>query len=275
MRRERDSLNRRAKYPTRYAALICVALTLLLGTSGLAAQTVTSPHHGRILGVFDDDSGAPIPNAEVIDLFVGSVGHTESHGLAELSHFHNQNDSAAVRIRKIGYSDTSLIVMVGPSDTVPVQVNLRRAAVDLPALIAHAKEVTAPASPMLAEFEERRKEGFGHYIDGAELRKYVDDHSFVNYLASHFAGVSLLMRRSPSDPAYLSTKRTGGPCPVSLYVDGVLVYSPGGGQPIPDLSNYNSTEYAAVEFYSAASAPVQFNATGSSCGVLLLWRRYR
>ena len=239
-----------------------------------SADTRSARHPGRIIGVFDDESGEPIPNAEVIDLFVGAVAHTESHGLAELSQFKSQNDSAVVRIRKIGYADTSLIVMVGAADTVPLQINLHRAAVDLPALIAHAREVTAPESPMLAEFDERRKEGFGHFMDGAELRNSVDNHSFVNYLASHLPGLSLTQKHRINDPTYLSSTRYGKLCPISLYVDGVAIYAPGRGE-MPDLATYNSEDYAAVEYYTTGTVPTQYNATGSSCGVLLLWRRYR
>ena len=33
-------------------------------------------------------------------------------------------------------------------------------------------------------------------------------------------------------------------------------------------------QFAAIEFYGgAASAPVPYNKTGSSCGVMLLWTR--
>ncbi len=48
------------------------------------------------------------------------------------------------------------------------------------------------------------------------------------------------------------------------------------GNPAPDFSQYDIRNFTAVEYYAGgASLPVQFNATGSSCGTLLLWTRER
>ncbi|HEY4216958.1 MAG TPA: hypothetical protein VGM67_07465 [Gemmatimonadaceae bacterium] len=228
-------------------------------------------HPGRILGVFDDETGAPIAAAEVIDLFTGGDAHTEKHGLVELSQFQQRNDSAAVRIRKIGYADTSLIVMVGPADTVPVPINLHRAAIDLPALISHATETASTLdSRRLAEFEFRRKMGMGYYVDGAELRDHADNRVFGDYLISRFPRLSLLTARDGTE--YLA--QSGTHCPVSIYVDGAVVYKPGMSSSVEEFRNYKSEDFVAVEWYSgAATVPTEYGGTGATCGVLLLWRR--
>ena len=70
-------------------------------------------------------------------------------------------------------------------------------------------------------------------------------------------------------------------CPVDIYMDGTLYYShanstDAGFEPDRDLQKLPATQYAAVEFYSGgARIPAQYNKTGSSCGVLLLWTRER
>jgi hypothetical protein len=143
-----------------------------------------------------------------------------------------------------------------------------------------------PTNSYLDEFYARRKTGFGHFIDSVELRRTGDNHAFANYIASHFAGLRVRPKKGVGDPTYLASARgqcsgrvfsCSGmtACPVSLYVDGLPVFVPNytAGGP-PDLDNYRVEDYAAVEFYSgSATVPEQYNLTGSSCGVLLLWRR--
>lgn len=289
----------------RLVALGCTGLTLLIASTqaiaqgtgtkvdsippaGAATPTVkrAATSARRILGVFDDDSGSPIGDADVVDLIAGTVAHTESHGLVELSKFHNQNDSAAVQIRKIGYADTSLIIMVGQADTVPLQVNLRHATA-LETMITNATATPTLEGRQLQEFEEHKKTGVGHFMDGAELRKSVDNHSFVNYLASHFPSLNVTQKAKASDPTYLSSGRGGcsGPamkcgastsaCLIAMYIDGVALYVPGRGMQVPDLVDYRSEDFAAVEWYpGAGSVPAKYSTTGATCGVLLLWRKY-
>jgi hypothetical protein len=82
---------------------------------------------GRILGVFDGETNAPLEGAEVTDLFVGAGARTPANGLLELSGFQSRHDSAAVRIQRSGFADTSFVIMVSPRDTVPLAVYLRKA----------------------------------------------------------------------------------------------------------------------------------------------------
>lgn len=230
-------------------------------------------HPGRIVGVFDEETGTPIAAAEVIDLFTGGDAHTEAHGLVELSQFQRRNDSAAVRIRKIGYADTSLIVMVGAADTVPVPINLHRAAIDLPALISHAKAsdgMSALDSRRLAEFDFRRKMGLGYFIVGGELRDRADNLPFGDYLVSRFPRLTLRTNRAGDQ--YLSQSASN--CPIAVFVDGVVVYKPGQSSMVEDFRGYKAEDYVGVEWYpSAATIPTEYGGTGASCGVLLLWRR--
>ena len=57
-----------------------------------------------------------------------------------------------------------------------------------------------------------------------------------------------------------------------MYQDGIPI------SPLDqrDLLRMHTYDYGAVEFYAGgAETPVEFNATGNSCGVLLLWSRER
>jgi hypothetical protein len=82
-------------------------------------------------------------------------------------------------------------------------------------------------------------------------------------------------RKGCDGPAFQCRGASG--CTVSVYIDGVANYVSGmTNGPPTDFTQLKSEDFSAVEFYSSgATAPAKYNQTGSDCGVLLLWRRYR
>ena len=65
-------------------------------------------------------------------------------------------------------------------------------------------------------------------------------------------------------------------CYVTTYIDGVQVFQAGSLAQPPDAARINISDLGGVEFYpDAGTGPVQYNATGSGCGTLLLWTRER
>lgn len=84
---------------------------------------------------------------------------------------------------------------------------------------------------------------------------------------------------SSGGPVFLSKKGAGVMyCFVTILVDGVMRWQgpPSTTNPPFDLNTINVSELAGAEFYAGGAAlPVQYNATGTSCGVLLLWTRER
>jgi len=158
-------------------------------------------------------------------------------------------------------------------------------------------QVKAPAkkyiSPALQEFEERRKQGFGHFIDEETMRKN-NERRLIDVVQAYMPGLTTFSvktagsimkeyissgRKCGAGPAFLSCAKGPSACPVTMYLDGVLIYDAvrdGVGDQMPDLSRYNSRDYAAAEYYAGgASLPIRYNATSSGCGVLLLWTRER
>jgi hypothetical protein len=231
--------------------LLCATLLGVLGTSVASAQrdTTTVVHTGRVLGVFDAASGEPISGAEVIDLYVDAVARTESHGLVELSHFQNRHDSAAVRIRTLGYADTAFIVMVGPADTVPLQINLQKSSVVLPAVTVNATMNTLMGRKM-QDFESRRKMGLGRYILPQELQRYADQ-TVLDVLVGHGMDGSARCRH----PRYIINADPALAGMVSTFL------------------RDRGDDLLAVEFYTAAEIPVEFGGTGAGCGLVILWTR--
>jgi hypothetical protein len=63
-------------------------------------------------------------------------------------------------------------------------------------------------------------------------------------------------------------------CFMTVYLDGALYYSTDMPGPPLDISTFNLLSLQAVEVYrSPAEMPVEYNATNSGCGVVLLWTR--
>lgn len=47
-----------------------------------------------------------------------------------------------------------------------------------------------------------------------------------------------------------------------------------GDGPVPNIDDFLTDRVEAIEVYrGAGEAPVEFNATGSLCGVLIIWTR--
>lgn len=135
-------------------------------------------------------------------------------------------------------------------------------------------------SPGLQEFEERRKAGFGYFIDEAEMRKS-NERRLIDVLAEMPSMTRFTVKSGGSIMReYLSSgrKAKNGQCPVTTYIDGIRVYDSAKDMPdqMPDLSRFSAREYAAAEYYSGgATIPLKYNASSSGCGVLLLWTRER
>ena len=63
-------------------------------------------------------------------------------------------------------------------------------------------------------------------------------------------------------------------CPLAVYVDGALLGSPGMTELPPDIMPVMARELEAVEVYRGPSeTPVEYQGTGSGCGVMMLWTR--
>jgi hypothetical protein len=142
-------------------------------------------------------------------------------------------------------------------------------------------------SPALNAFEERRRSGTGGYFlsdsvfRANESQKLPDILGRIPGLTKVAIGAATYLASGRSigndgGPAFLSRRAPNVWCFVTLYIDGVKMYQAPPPPMPPDFARYPTTEYAAAEYYpGGASVPAQYNTTGSSCGVLLLWSRER
>ena len=256
-----------------------------LATSwSLPAQSLPQPrrvahdsvaYRNRILGLFDDDSGDPIEGAEVRDLKSGTHTLTTATGTVSLAFL--PIGGSLVRIRKVGYQPLTLVIPISPADTAPLTLILLRETTTLPTVVT-TDSVSRHVPPSIQGFEERRKLGFGRFIDEAQLRARDDDamSAILRQLpgATIQGGGLVTSRLSAPGPALLSGALKS--CYVTVYENGVLLFQNGMQQGPPNFDRLSVNQYAAVEFYaSAANYPPWVSRSNNNCGVLLLWTRYR
>ena len=254
--------------------LVCAMCGVLASraTAQSAAPTTLPAYRLRLLGVFDSQSGAPIEGAEVVDVMSKTSAATSTTGTVALSYL--PDGGSLVRIQKLGYQPQTMMVAISPADTVPITILLVALAPTLPTVVTRD---SAPRylSPGLRAFEERRRLGIGHFITEAELRKH--DSQRMTSVVIQLPSVRLIcptkgMRRGEcfavGTRAATRMALLGGLCEIDLYMDGIIITD-------NDLQKLEVSDFAAVEYYAGAEIPAQYNRTGSSCGVLLLWTRER
>jgi len=78
----------------------------------------------RILGVFDGDTGAPIPDVHVVDVATGTFARTTTTGTVSLGFMPAGN--WRLNFEKPGYDSLSMPIVISARDTTPVTVVLAR-----------------------------------------------------------------------------------------------------------------------------------------------------
>jgi hypothetical protein len=242
------------------------------GQAPVASEKLAAYRH-RILGVYSAESGDPIEGAEVVDLLSRTTARTTKTGTVTLSFLSEGGN--LVRIQKIGFTPVVLTIAISPSDTVPLTIVMLSTSQTLPTVVT-TDSTPKYVSPGLRAFEERRKQGAGHFIGEDELRK--NDSRKLSNLVRNFPGLTLNCPRTGGNRGScfaVSTRQTsrhalsGGICPLDIYLNGAASVD-------TDLEKLRADEFAGVEYYAGgASIPIQYNRTGSSCGVILLWTRER
>lgn len=235
-----------------------------------------------------DSSAAPLAGADVTLLPLGRSAPTMHDGSFALARV--PPGRFLVRIRHVGYGMLRDTVTLAPRQRMArkYQLGVRMTILDTVSTVGSRHRYL---SPMLRSFEDRRAEGFGHFIAEDELRAHDDDRLgtlirakmpgalLVPYAGSVFLaserGSSATLRPLPHALPYAANSPTG--CWASVYLDGVRIYDVGQGKPAPDFNALNVDQYAGVEFYAgAATTPLEFSSpSGFDCGTLLLWTRER
>lgn len=244
-----------------------LSATQQASAQGTPAASADQPYRHRVLGVFDEMSGAALEDVEVTDILAGLTARTSSSGAVSLAFL--PDGGGMIRIRKFGYEQVTMFVSISPKDTAPITIILSRAHT-LPTIVT--RDSALFQSARLQGFAERLGTAHaGHFIRPDELRNEgarplgeVLIHRIPGIIISPGRHSGYLLQRSAH------CGRGGAP---DVYLDGIPIAHPQPGAPI-DLSEFQTENLAGVEYYPTASlAPLEFSGTSQACGVLVLWTR--
>jgi hypothetical protein len=262
-------------------------LRLLLAPGLLASALLVAPASAQLPMVFrgvvvDDSARVPLASAEVtID---GRIARTDSAG-----RFRFQGvppGEADIRVRRIGYRELARSLVI-PSDSAEVVIGISRSAQLLSGVeVSGSSPLTAPG---MRAFEERRALGIGHFVTREQLAK-VEHRRMVDVMRT-VPGIRIVT--GPGNKFFVATSRgsgsiesrgAGGParsrpppvaCLASVYLDGAPLYRGVSTEPF-NINDLNTMNIEALEYYAGPSQiPAQYNATGGTCAVLLLWTRVK
>ena len=251
---------------------VLVAAVLLAPTRGIGAQQ-TPPairvRPGRLLGVFDAETGDPLSGVRVLNVSNGLSVETTVSGTASL--FFVDTAGGLLRITKLGYVPELLVVANSARDTVPLTVVLARQGQLLPTVVSRGRRHFTPRGP--ADTVQRLDDvGFydRRYTTGAPSASFIT--------AKQLGGMRTLddLQRISGRPI----------CTGNIYVDGVRVTVPSRNWGHGRISMSTTSpldmivpigQIAGVEMYNGADAPEEFNATaahGAMRGcVTLIWTK--
>ena len=261
----------------RFPASLGLAVALgAIGTSAGAQQAL-------LLGtVLADSAERPLVNAEVAIPALNVSTLTDSAGTFALGRLPAGTYQVVVRaVGRVPYRET---VTFGATDRIERDFLLKRAVNTLAKVEVLA--AGAPVDMRLAAYEERRRLGHGKFLTQDVLAK-AEGRKLADVLRSHVAGLRPVavgsvnaivstrgpMRNMPAGDDFDARQGARPQCYVQVIVDGVIRYRSQRGEKLFDINSIAPDHLAGVEYYTSATTPPQYNATGATCGTLILWTR--
>ena len=248
-----------------------IALSLA-GAAGIASAQAPAAaprvRPGRLVGVYDSQSGAPLDDVTVTNALNGLSARTTATGT--LSLFFVDTSGGLLRLTKIGYQPLMLVVANSDADTIPETILMEPAATRLAPVVTNARAVRGPADTVrsleVAGFYDRRQ------TSGAPSSAF--------QTSDKLERLTLL-----SDVIRLSGREV---CMSNLYINGARVSGSGVAtfgrgrrpnnlrrDPIDGL--LTAQEVLGIEMYRPSEVPAQYNVTRPpgqpDCGATLVWTK--
>ena len=253
----------------------------------------TSAAQATLKGIVRQDStGIPLSGVEVLAEGVGKQTTSDRKGRFTLSDL--PYGPQTILFRQIGFRPTRRGVLLLKGDTTQLDVlMISEAAQRLEPIAVEAAPDSRHAVGVRESFEDRRRLGFGKFIDSTVLR--ANEHRHVADLLRTIPGLQIIRGSvcnyvtfvcGPTGLYVKGTRRTAvrfirpgqtAPCWASIIVDGQVKYQDGASlMPPPELnSEFSVSELEAIEVYrSPAEYPSEFGGTVGDCGLIVFWTRH-
>ncbi len=241
--------------PRRARACFGAALLWVAGSVSLHAQT------GAITGIVRDKAGTHLANVEVSAPKLSLITHTDS--LGRFKFLRLAPGTFDVSFRRLSYTPLVVSLEVTPGDTTDVDLTLDAAAEALPTVVVQgAKE----HSRDLDGFEDRRRQGLGHYVTRADIQNR--DPLLLSDMMRTVPG-TMLTPTNILGRMVLKFSRSPS-CTPNYFIDGLFV-------PNFNIDDMPVRDVEGIELYAGfAGLPGQFakQMPGSKvCGTVVIWTR--
>jgi protocatechuate 3,4-dioxygenase beta subunit len=224
----------------------------------LTMGSETGPSEGgAIAGVVVDPLGQPVSGARVLTEGLAEV-RTNADGRFRLNGV--PAGTRQIEVLAIGVAPALAAADVAPGDSAIIDVHLQKVLTldAMRTMAARGNRVFA------AEFDARRKSGFGYSRDSTDIIRYTQ-------FPSVFRDVpGLTVRQGASSLTITVSDGKGGSCEPEVLIDG----APASFGHLVDLQ---PNEVGGLEVYTrAAHIPARFVPPGiqPQCGMILVWTKY-
>ena len=266
-----------------------VRLVLLTFAPAAIALAQGGELQGRVLG---NSSRTPLSGAQATLPALGLSALTDAAGKFRIANI--RPGEHILVLKAAGFSPETTFVRVDADAVIASEFVLKALVTSLPAQRVVEREASIP-SGRLAEFEERRRIGAGHFIDEALLARYDSSAVRLGDVLDKVPGVRV---HRGENKAWVASARAlssgrcifcepeqldradraagaGYACYLDVYIDGIKVFNsaqPGNG--LFDVNTLTLRSIVAIEvFTSASQIPAKYNQSSGGCGVMLIWTR--
>lgn len=249
-------------------AMIAVARPSTDTSSGRAAATVARPSQvrrgrGRITGHVVDRTGQPLSGAQVSLQGVDLVATTRADGLFTLDSL--PIGTQTIEVRRLGYAMVEQGIDISAVAPSQVTVVLQQQAVTLESMRVQADRDNGL---MAVGFTQRQRQSNGWFLTGAAI---TDREASRTSDVLRAAPALRIMTAQDGANWIASTRDPTNGC-MRFWVDGAERKQEQPGD-IDDM--VHPTEVVAVEVYTPATVPLQFQGEGGNCTTVVVWTKAR
>lgn len=253
------------------------ARSSLLVAAAVCGLASVSPAQATLSGsVLNDPGERPIPNAEIVIRDANKTARSDTAGNFRITGIAAGDHSVMVRLA--GYEPWIGSITFVDGKTVEADFMMKPVVAKLDTVQVKARPTLY--ATRLRDFEERRKQGIGHFITTDVFEKNVGRRT-AEILLGSIPGIKMIGK---TDEKVVNSTRDGRAlCPVQVVLNDNIIYNGQPGQPTFDINSLNPEDVLGVEYYSASTAPIRFQGTGAStphgnpqgpaCGTLIVWTK--
>jgi hypothetical protein len=236
-------------------------IELRMPRSGLLVRDLvigsTNKGTGMLRGAVKGANGQAIPNARVVLWGASGNGTNATSGQYLLDGL--PTGTQMVEARAIGYQPARAVVDIPAADGISADFTLET----LVATVDTVRVRSDRRSGQMAEFDKRRRAGFGSFIDASQLEARAP--VFMADIFRSVPGVTIASGQSAQGRVLM--RGNGAPCVPAVFLNGMNVQVPDGNLD----AIMNSQEVMAVEVYTrTGSVPPQFDSR-NGCGSIVVW----